>query len=244
MNLSEKIKKIRIELHMKQDDIAIACNVTRGTVANWEMGRRNPSWENIAIIAKLFNVSIDDLVGEDFDVDSYILKQNKATKRHKRFSIMLSIFSAFVVIAVLIFSASLILLNENNKTKAFKGNENINQITATMTLRDIEGQYNCFDFIENNKNLNSQKYSIKKLDLSDKYFKKYDFYIKEICIMYISIFNNGTRYRNFILTQNQNLYNSDLMIWNNRIAYISQRGVYNIELDIEGDIGTLSILTV
>ena len=35
MNLSEKIKKIRIELHLKQDDIAIACNVTRGTVAKW-----------------------------------------------------------------------------------------------------------------------------------------------------------------------------------------------------------------
>ena len=207
------------------------------------MGRRNPSWENIAIIAKLFNVSIDDLVGEDFDVDSYILKQNKATKRHKRFSIMLSVFSMLILV-ISIVGMSILFVDKNFNSNTNTEKNGLSQITATMTLRDVEGQYNYFYFIENNKNLNSQKYSIKKLDLSDKYFMKYDFYIKEICIMYISIYNNGTRYRNFTLTQNKNLYNSDLIIWNNRIAFISQRGVYNIELDIEGDIGTLSILTV
>ena len=61
MELSEKIKRLRIKNNYKQEELAEVCNVTRSAVSNWETGRRIPDWDNIVTIAKLFNVTVEDL---------------------------------------------------------------------------------------------------------------------------------------------------------------------------------------
>ena len=61
MELSEKIKRLRIQNNYKQEELAEVCNVTRSAVSNWETGRRIPDWDNIVTIAKLFNVTVEDL---------------------------------------------------------------------------------------------------------------------------------------------------------------------------------------
>lgn len=38
MDLNQRIKQRRIELHMTQEDIARLCGVSKGTVAKWESG--------------------------------------------------------------------------------------------------------------------------------------------------------------------------------------------------------------
>lgn len=61
MELCEKIKKLRIQNNYKQEELAELCNVTRSAVSNWETGRRIPDWDNIVTIARLFNVTVEDL---------------------------------------------------------------------------------------------------------------------------------------------------------------------------------------
>lgn len=64
MELCEKIKKLRIQNNYKQEELAELCNVTRSAVSNWETGRRIPDWDNIVIIARLFNVTVEDLAND------------------------------------------------------------------------------------------------------------------------------------------------------------------------------------
>lgn len=61
--ISERIKNIREENNMTQNDLAKKLNITRSSVNAWEMGISIPSTQYIVEIAMLFKVSADYLLG-------------------------------------------------------------------------------------------------------------------------------------------------------------------------------------
>ena len=65
MNTGEKIKKIRLDNKLTQDEFAQKLNVTRVAVSKWELGKSYPSIENLKTICSMFNVSFDDLLEEE-----------------------------------------------------------------------------------------------------------------------------------------------------------------------------------
>lgn len=58
---NEKIKKIRNDSGMTQQQLSEKLGVSRGTLANWELGRREPSADVFMRYAEMFNVSLDYL---------------------------------------------------------------------------------------------------------------------------------------------------------------------------------------
>lgn len=50
---------LRRQRGLSQNDLAIAFDVTRGTISNWEIGRRTPSVKQFIDIADFFGVSLD-----------------------------------------------------------------------------------------------------------------------------------------------------------------------------------------
>lgn len=62
-DFSQKLKNIRLESNSSQVKIANSLNVPVSTYANWEQGRREPSISDLSLIGRLFNVSIDYLLG-------------------------------------------------------------------------------------------------------------------------------------------------------------------------------------
>lgn len=50
MTLSERLKQLRKERHMTQADLANTLGVAKGTVAMWEMGKRNPSFDTLEAV--------------------------------------------------------------------------------------------------------------------------------------------------------------------------------------------------
>ena len=64
MSLDQKLKALRIEHHMTQNDVAKRLNVARSTIAGYETKCRQPSHENLTALATLFNVSIDYLIND------------------------------------------------------------------------------------------------------------------------------------------------------------------------------------
>lgn len=65
--LSKRLRQLRQERGMTQDDLAERLQTTRSTIANWETGRTEPSIEVLQKLTKFFNVSLDYLVsGEEF----------------------------------------------------------------------------------------------------------------------------------------------------------------------------------
>jgi len=64
--ISKKIKILRKEAKMSQESMADQLNVSRQAVTKWETGVGTPDVSNLMAIAKLFQVSVDELLGNDY----------------------------------------------------------------------------------------------------------------------------------------------------------------------------------
>lgn len=62
MVFSEQLSKLRKEANMIQEDLAEKCDVSRQAVAKWESGESLPDIYKISQIAKLFEVSLEELI--------------------------------------------------------------------------------------------------------------------------------------------------------------------------------------
>ena len=60
---AERLKYLRKEKDLKQEELANALNVSKGIISLWENGLREPTMSNLVTIASYFHVSIDYLVG-------------------------------------------------------------------------------------------------------------------------------------------------------------------------------------
>lgn len=68
MELKDRIKKIRKELDLTQQEFASRIGTTQNVLANYETGRRNPSASVINNICKTFNVNEEWLRDETGDM--------------------------------------------------------------------------------------------------------------------------------------------------------------------------------
>ncbi|MGI6349914.1 MAG: helix-turn-helix domain-containing protein [Eubacteriales bacterium] len=63
MDFSERLKSLREERDLKQEDIAKKLNVDRSTVGKWESSPSRPDYDKLLILADYFGVSTDYLLG-------------------------------------------------------------------------------------------------------------------------------------------------------------------------------------
>ena len=63
--LSKRIKQLRINNEMTQEEFGKIINVKKGTISYYESGRNEPSIETLSILADYFNVSLDYFAGRD-----------------------------------------------------------------------------------------------------------------------------------------------------------------------------------
>ena len=69
MKLSDKIIKYRKSNGWSQEEFAEKLNVSRQTISRWENGTALPDAQNILHISKLFNMTTDYLLNDDYDSD-------------------------------------------------------------------------------------------------------------------------------------------------------------------------------
>ncbi len=63
MEFKDKLKELRTNANLKQEDVANRLFVSRTLVSKWESGDRYPSDENLERIAALFQISGDEFTG-------------------------------------------------------------------------------------------------------------------------------------------------------------------------------------
>lgn len=76
--LSEKLIVLRKKRGMSQQELADQISVTRQTISNWECGQGAPALDKAVELAAIFDISLDDLVGEHVDI---VVKSKKNTNR-------------------------------------------------------------------------------------------------------------------------------------------------------------------
>ena len=79
MKLSDKIIKLRKAHVLSQEDFAEKLNVSRQAISRWENGTALPDAQNILMISKLFGVTTDYLLNDDYESDSDIPAVQNAT---------------------------------------------------------------------------------------------------------------------------------------------------------------------
>ncbi len=62
---NERLKKLRIERHLSQNELSKKLDLTRATVNAWEMGISSPNAQSLILLANFFKVSVDYLLGLD-----------------------------------------------------------------------------------------------------------------------------------------------------------------------------------
>ena len=65
MQLSQKIQALRKEKGLTQEEFAKMLFVSRTAVSKWETGRGIPSIDSLQAIAKLFSISLEELLSAD-----------------------------------------------------------------------------------------------------------------------------------------------------------------------------------
>lgn len=70
MKLGDNIQFFRKKESLSQEELAEKCKVSRQAVTKWEAGESIPSIEKLIILAEIYDVSLDELVGKA-DNNSY-----------------------------------------------------------------------------------------------------------------------------------------------------------------------------
>lgn len=109
MNLGKKIAELRKKNNLSQEELAEKVGVARQTISKWEIGDTTPDINQVKIISKIFNISIDELV--DNDINNVIVEKVSNTEKLagitikilKIFGIMLIVFITLIFLFVIIF---------------------------------------------------------------------------------------------------------------------------------------------
>ena len=65
MEFNEKLQKLRTKKGLTQEDLAEVLFVSRTAISKWESGRGYPNIDSLKVIARFFEVTIDELISGD-----------------------------------------------------------------------------------------------------------------------------------------------------------------------------------
>lgn len=80
MVFGEKLKSLRRQNGLTQEDLAQKVFVTRTAVSKWETGGGYPSIDSLKLIAELFGTTIDELISDE-DVQNCRFKEKQVARR-------------------------------------------------------------------------------------------------------------------------------------------------------------------
>lgn len=110
MKLSDKIIRLRKSNSWSQEDLAEKLNVSRQAISRWEGATAQPDAANILQLSKLFGVTTDYLLNDEYESDNDLPKV-KEVKSDDFHQIMIFMVTLEVMILILQFMTTIILQN-------------------------------------------------------------------------------------------------------------------------------------
>lgn len=97
MEIGKQIKKLRGDMSLSQDDLAMKIYVSRQTISNWENDKSYPDVKSLLLLSALFDVSIDQLVKGDVEEMKEAINSEVMEKFKKDSKILTSLFLLMIV---------------------------------------------------------------------------------------------------------------------------------------------------
>lgn len=110
MKLSDKIVELRKSNGMSQENLAEKLDVSRQAISRWESGSAMPDANNILQLSKLFGVSTDYLLNDDYSSDNDLPKV-QAAHNDNLAQIMIYLVTLEVMTLLIQFMTTFILQN-------------------------------------------------------------------------------------------------------------------------------------
>ena len=101
MALGQNILELRKKNGLSQEGLGEKVNVTRQTISNWELEETTPNPEQLKLLSKALNVSVDDLI--DNDIQNVVLSKVKITEKQTKSikKILKGILIGFVTLLII-----------------------------------------------------------------------------------------------------------------------------------------------
>ena len=104
MNLEKNITIFRKKQKLSQERLAELVGVSRQTISNWEVGETMPTAKQITLLAEIFQITTDELLG--VNPTNTLIKRMQGTeklvKKQLKFTKIIFITIYFLILFILI----------------------------------------------------------------------------------------------------------------------------------------------
>ena len=136
MKLGENILNLRKKAGLSQEQLGEKINVTRQTISNWELGETAPNPEQLKLLSKELNVSIDELL--DNDIRSIVTE--KLNNTEKQSSLIIKLLKIVLIVVV---GGYLLLIIANIVFKTVRDNSYGLKVSETIVC-ELYGEEHSF----------------------------------------------------------------------------------------------------
>jgi len=82
MTLGQRLKKVRIDKGYSQSDVATFLNISRQSISRWETDKAYPDIDNLVVLSKYYEVSIDELLTETKELQQEINEKTEQMNKN------------------------------------------------------------------------------------------------------------------------------------------------------------------
>lgn len=75
IEIADRLVKLRKQKGLSQEELADKLGLSRQAVSKWERAEASPDTDNLICLAKLYGVSLDELLNTDEDIDTIVKEQ-------------------------------------------------------------------------------------------------------------------------------------------------------------------------
>ena len=97
MDIGLRIKKLREQQKISQEELAFKIFVSRQTISNWETNKSCPDVKSLITLSNIFNVSLDNFIKEDIKEMREIVEKTTI----KKFNVMSFVFLVELIIVTI-----------------------------------------------------------------------------------------------------------------------------------------------
>ena len=137
MKLGDNILKLRKDCKLSQEQLAEKVNVTRQTISNWELGETSPNPEQLKLLSKALNVSIDELLNNDI---KHVLEE-KVTNTEKLAGLIIKILKGMGILFIVGFVAIITLSVSVGSRQSSKTEKTEQTVQLSCVLNNEKYEY-------------------------------------------------------------------------------------------------------
>ncbi|AGC90901.1 MULTISPECIES: helix-turn-helix domain-containing protein [Bacillati] len=80
MTFGDNLKRIRKDMRLTQQDMANEMGISQSYLSDMENSRKSPSVNTALLTAKRLNLSVNELVNDDLDMDKEVYNKKEISK--------------------------------------------------------------------------------------------------------------------------------------------------------------------